>query len=130
MNHMKRPDMIGNKFAVGNKPNQTSFKKGQKPWNFIEGKVSYNTLHKWLIANKPRPPKCEHCGVLGAFAGKKQKHWNLQWANKDHSYNRILEDYIGLCTSCHNKFDVKHNGRVNRNQWALVADSVTNKSHS
>jgi len=32
---MKRDSsyLIGNKFAKGNKPNRTSFKKGHKPWN-------------------------------------------------------------------------------------------------
>lgn len=28
-----RPDMVGNQFAKGNKPNQTSFRKGQVAWN-------------------------------------------------------------------------------------------------
>lgn len=30
---MKRPDMIGNQLAKGQKPNKTTFKKGMVPWN-------------------------------------------------------------------------------------------------
>lgn len=30
---VKRPDMLGNEYAKGNSPNQTSWKPGQTPWN-------------------------------------------------------------------------------------------------
>jgi hypothetical protein len=32
-NRKPRPQMLGNKFAAGNKPNRSSFKSGNRPWN-------------------------------------------------------------------------------------------------
>lgn len=64
--------------------------------------IKYGGLHDWVYLRKGFPKKCEHCGVTTA---KK-----FEWANKDHSYKRVLQDYIALCTSCHRKFDIVHNG--------------------
>ena len=117
-------------FKIG-KPNtsSTKFKKGQRAWN--EGKiwpkgirekmslahigkntgsdngmwkgdnVGYHAVHNWIYRVKGNPYRCEHCNTTIA---KK-----FEWANKDHSYKRILEDYISLCTSCHRKFDYEFN---------------------
>lgn len=30
-----------------------------------------------------------------------------QWANVDHTYRRVLEDYIELCAKCHRLYDRK-----------------------
>jgi len=45
---------------------------------------------------------CENCGKIGEKVGDR---WNIDWANIDHKYRRVLEDYIGLCKKCHRKYD-------------------------
>lgn len=77
-------------------------------------KVSYTGLHQWVIREKGRPEFCEHCGVTGKYGfcfrmGKKRRRWNLDWANIDHEYNRNVNDFIGLCKSCHTIYDIKNN---------------------
>ena len=62
-----------------------------------------SSLHSWVRKNKGKPKVCEHCG----FTSDKPR--KLHWANKDHSYKRILDDYIALCVFCHRKYDVKYN---------------------
>jgi hypothetical protein len=63
-------------------------------------------LHQWVSYWKGRPKKCEHCGCI---TNKK-----YEWANKNHKYKRDLNDYIRLCTSCHRKYDIKHNNYSNK----------------
>lgn len=60
-------------------------------------KVGYHALHRWVDLHKGKPSKCEHCGTTTA---KK-----FEWANIDGQYNRSLDDFIRLCTSCHRKYD-------------------------
>lgn len=70
--------------------------------NWKGDKVGYGGVHQWLYKVKGRPIKCEHCGtIVGKF----------EWANINHSYKRTTEDYIGLCISCHRKFDVTDEAR-------------------
>jgi len=74
---------------------------GEKHWNWKGGDVNYVALHAWVSRWKGKPSKCEMCGTENA---KK-----YEWANIDHKYRRVLEDYIRVCTSCHRKFDVENN---------------------
>lgn len=86
------------------KSNQTSFTKGRKDFLHPVWKgefASYSAIHHWVKRWKGRPNKCENCGFIG----------KCTWANLDHSYKRILEDYISLCRKCHYAFDVNFNGR-------------------
>jgi hypothetical protein len=57
----------------------------------------YITIHAWVVREKGRPKKCEKCGT--------EKARKYEWANIDHKYQRILADYIRLCTKCHRKHD-------------------------
>ena len=93
------------------------FKKGQHPSFFTEfkkgepqpkgnkhsewkgDKVGYSGLHHWIIRWKGQPNTCEKCGKTG-LTGKK-----IHWANIDHKYRRVLDDYIRLCISCHQLYD-------------------------
>ena len=99
------------------KSNFSSFKKGhirssetiKKCLEAVTGKnnyqwkekPSYNSIHTWVRRWKDKPSICEMCGVTTA---KK-----YEWANIDHKYRRVLEDYIRVCTSCHRKYDIKNN---------------------
>lgn len=89
------------------------FKKGMVPWNkgkkFPDGKkssmwkgdkVGYGALHLWVSRWKGKPNMCEMCGT--------EKARKYEWANIDHKYRRVLEDYIRMCTKCHRNYDKKY----------------------
>jgi len=115
---------LGNQNARGNKPNKTSFKKGEHPsiaTEFKKGRIEprgennpmwkgnnakKNPKHRWIDRKlgKAKNYKCIICG--------KQAYG---WSNKDHTYTRNLEDYQPLCCSCHLKWDYKYNNRGKKN---------------
>lgn len=64
-------------------------------------KAGVSAMHTWVIKWKGRPRECEVCGITTA---KK-----FEWANVDHSYKRILDDYIRMCTKCHMAYDFEYN---------------------
>lgn len=70
-----------------------------------EDEVSYRTLHQWVVYWKGSPETCEGCGKSGLKAQQ------IQWANKDHKYRKVLEDYIRLCAQCHYNYDSQHGYR-------------------
>jgi hypothetical protein len=74
---------------------------------FIDG-LNYVTIHKWLKTNYGNPPSCEHCGILGKHLAQKNEKlvWNIHWA-KLHSlpYEKERSNFVGLCNSCHRKYD-------------------------
>ena len=77
-------------------------------------KVTYAPLHIWVKKRKGSPRCCEHCGKIGKKEGRA---WNIEWANVDHKYHRVLEDYIGLCKKCHAQYDIKNKYRfINNNK--------------
>ncbi len=69
---------------------------------FRDGVARYTAIHQWVVREKGRPTKCEHCGKDGLTRHK------IQWANIDHKYRRFLSDYIRLCVKCHRKYDKEH----------------------
>lgn len=73
--------------------------KGEKNylWKGENVGYSYSGLHLWVSRWKGKPSLCEFCGTITA---KK-----YEWANIDHKYRRVLEDYIRMCTPCHRKYD-------------------------
>lgn len=73
--------------------NQSGDKNGQ--WK--GDNAGYYCMHTWVIRWKGKPNKCEVCG--------KTKAKKFEWANIDHKYHRILEEYIRMCTSCHRRYD-------------------------
>ena len=64
--------------------------------------AKYLAIHAWIRTHKGKLKVCKFCG----------SNKNLEWANKDHTYKRKLEDYISLCRSCHMKYDIKKGRRV------------------
>jgi hypothetical protein len=71
----------------------------------------YATKHQFLARNFGRITNCEHCEVEGKY--EKGGKWSIQWAKKqgvEYSHNRT--DYIGLCRSCHRKYDMTDKERA------------------
>ena len=65
--------------------------------------VKYMGVHQWVRKWKGQPLVCEKCG-------KEMKSTRyIDWANKDHKYRRILDDYIRLCRKCHREYDKNNN---------------------
>jgi len=95
---------------------RTHFKKGdntgKENYMWIGDKIGYKKLHDWVYYHKGKPKICEHCGLVPEICkccGSIKKGTKLEWANKDHSYKRDINDYISLCRSCHKKYDIKNN---------------------
>lgn len=61
------------------------------------GQAGYRAIHLWVEIWKGKPSKCESCGTESAK--------RFEWANIDHKYRRVLDDYIRMCTKCHRKYD-------------------------
>jgi len=63
--------------------------------------IGYRGIHHWIRRQLGAPMECKHCN-------KEKNKYN--WANIDHTYKRIVEDYVSLCVSCHREYDRKYNG--------------------
>lgn len=59
-------------------------------------------LHQWVAKHKGFPMECSICGT------KDRKVYD--WANIDHKYRRVLDDYFRACRSCHRNYDIQNNG--------------------
>lgn len=70
-------------------------------------KKGYTATHDWVKKHKGQPDTCEGCGKSGFVSSK------IHWANVDHKYNRVLNDYIRLCGKCHYTYDVNKGLRKN-----------------
>lgn len=71
----------------------------------IGQEATIEPIHTWIKRRKPKPTRCEHCRRKIGDGYKR-----IELANKDHKYNRNINDYMFLCTPCHRKYDIKHNG--------------------
>ena len=83
---------------------KTEIKKGDKEEKSIAWKgdnISKKGVHKWVQRWKGKADHCEVCG-------RNEKRM-YHWSNIDHSYKRILEDYISMCVPCHKKYDYENN---------------------
>jgi len=103
----------GNQVAVGNKPNQTSFKKGKlnPQWKGKSVKSKYTRnyarVHKWLKVNFGKADKCENPKCK--CPKPKQYEWALK---KRHRYEYKRKNFIKLCSSCHKKYDMTEEKRL------------------
>ena len=100
--------LIGNKRSEETKLKIRMGMKGEKHHNWKGDDVGYISIHSWVVRWKGKPDTCEKCGKSGL------KERRIHWANIDHQYRRVLDDYIRLCSGCHGKFDIerrlrKHN---------------------
>lgn len=86
----------GNKYAVGNKPNQTSFKKGQKPWN--KNKELSEEHKRKLIGKRPNF-KPWNKGIRSPL--NNENHWNWKGGiTKFHRRVRIMPEYFRWREMC------------------------------
>jgi len=83
---------------IGNH-NGIQFYKGQfnelQP-NWKGDAVGYAGMHKWVQRHKGKAMGCVNCNKIG----------KSQWANVDGQYQRNLDDYVPMCSSCHKKYDL------------------------
>jgi hypothetical protein len=88
----RRKKMIGKKCSE-----ETKIKIGLSNTKEGAGKTA---MHDWVRARRGKASGqvCEQCNKQAA-----------DWANKNHDYRRILDDYMALCRSCHRKYDFKYN---------------------
>lgn len=77
------------------------FKKGIGK-SFIGTIAEYKNLHYWVNKELGKPLFCELCDATS----------NLEWANKSHTYQRLLSDWIGLCKKCHYAYDRNYDIRT------------------
>ena len=95
----------GNRLAVYKSKTGLCFKCfrkrqiGKNHWLWKGNGVGSVALHSWVVRNLGKPDTCELCGKVGL-----NKH-KIHWANKDHKYQRNLDDWLRLCSSCHKKYD-------------------------
>jgi hypothetical protein len=76
---------------------------GDKNYNWAGDDVGYSGVHDWVRKWKGEPLVCEKCGRTV----KNTRY--IDWANKDHKYRRVLDDYIRLCKKCHYAYDKLNN---------------------
>lgn len=117
--------MVGNKIMVGHIPwnkgkewsedikkriSDTNKSKGIEPKiKFNESgnlnprwkgeQATYRPKHAWIERILGRPDTCEHCNKSGLSGHQ------IHWANIDHEYRRVKEDWIRLCAKCHALYD-------------------------
>lgn len=84
-----------------NKGIQDESIRNEKNANWRGDNVSKVGLHQWVNRYKGKPHRCEKCYTTTAR--------KYEWANIDHKYKRVLNDYIRMCTSCHRKYDLSNN---------------------
>ncbi len=102
---VKRQWAEGRGRAIGFKP-EDRLKGNLKNWRGEN--ASKAAKHRWVSLKKGKPNKCEIC-----LTTKERKY---EWANIDHKYRRVLNDYIRMCTSCHRKYDIENNN-YSVNKW-------------
>ncbi len=85
--------------SVWNKGKKCDQLQGENQGQWRGEDASYVAKHNWVRKWKGAALMCEKCGK------EKTTKCSIQWANIDHKYRRVLDDYIALCVKCHRAFD-------------------------
>lgn len=88
--------------------------KGVPRPNRYSSNPSNRTIHLWVEKWKGKPKECEMCGTTEAT--------KFEWANVDHTYRRVLEDYIRMCSPCHGAYDKGKGFRKRRGVYISVEE--------
>lgn len=73
--------------------------------NLKNGNTGKSAAHKWITTFYGLPKICEMCGKTGLNGHQ------IHWANKEHTYKRIRQDWLRLCPKCHATFDKGKRGK-------------------
>ncbi len=100
------------KIGKANKGNKRpDIKSGESSPSWKGEKAGYYAKHWWMKKEFGNPSKCAHCEIIGKFlkinSKFQKKRWNIDWANISRKYIRNRKDWLGLCRSCHKKYDAK-----------------------
>ena len=74
--------------------------RGEKSTSWKVCEATYSSIHDWVRYWKGNPDQCEKCGT------NEKRKYKYHWANIDHKYRRVLDDYIPMCVSCHKIYDL------------------------
>ena len=85
------------KLSEQSRKNISEGHKEEKAYNWKGENAGYTSKHMWVRSRRGLANHCEICGKTE----KRMYHW----ANIDHKYRRVLEDYISMCVPCHRKYD-------------------------
>lgn len=125
--------LTGRTLTVETREKMSKSKMGLTPWNkgkvmgarysneqshpsWKGNKVGKRALHTWVDKWKGQPETCEGCGSTG-LRGKK-----INWANVDHQYRRVLDDYIRLCVKCHGAYDTSKGFRKRKGVYISLEE--------
>lgn len=97
------PSRKGKKDSFETRIKKSMSRKEEKNNQWLGDAVGYSGVHTWVKKWKGKPDTCEKCGKTGLTGHK------IQWANVDHKYRRILDDYLRLCAKCHRQYDMTFN---------------------
>ncbi len=78
------------KLSIQNKLNISNGHKSEKNYAWKGDDAGYSPIHVWVKKWKGKPIICEVCGQI-------RTNKRFHWANIDHKYRRVLEDYISMC---------------------------------
>lgn len=76
-------------------------------------KRKYDAVHKWAERKLSKVGVCSSCN----------ERKRTQWSNKDHLYNRLVNDWQELCHKCHLKYDVEVLGSMSMQEKGRIGGS-------
>lgn len=71
--------------------------RGEASPNWKGDAAGYFAIHVWMRTQFGTSRVCDHCKSTSAK--------RYDWANIDHKYRRVREDWMRLCFSCHLRHD-------------------------
>ena len=80
---------------------------GPRNGKWVGDKIGYVGVHSWIRRKLGEPLFCQYpdCDRVGEPAGFKKSYF--EWANISGYYLRDFDDWLRLCTLCHQRFDRK-----------------------